>query len=127
MVMKFSYKGKSLEELRSMSLEEFSRISTSSTRRSLKRGFTEEQKKLMKNVRSNPGKFHKTHCREMIIIPEFIGVKFGIYNGKEYIKLDVRPEMIGHRFGEFSHTRKMVKHSSPGFGATKSSKFVPLK
>ena len=63
----------------------------------------------------------------MIILPEMVGVKIGVYNGKEYTPVEVKPEMIGHRLGEFALTRKPVKHSSPGFGATRSSKFVPLK
>jgi small subunit ribosomal protein S19 len=63
----------------------------------------------------------------MVIIPEMVGVKIGIHNGKEYVSVDIKPEMLGHRLGEFAMTRKPVKHSSPGFGATRSSKFVPLK
>jgi small subunit ribosomal protein S19 len=63
----------------------------------------------------------------MVIIPQMVGVRIGVYNGKEYIAVDIKPEMVGHRLGEFAHTRKNVQHSSPGFGATKSSKYVPLK
>jgi len=124
---KFMYKGKSLEEIKAMSLEEFRDIAPARLRRSLKRGWNEKQKKLLENVRRDPKKFHKTHCRDMVIIPELIGVKFGVYNGKEYVPVEIRPEMIGHRLGEFALTRKQVKHSAPGFGATRSSKFVPLK
>ena len=127
MPSKFTYRGKSEEELRKMSMEEFSKLLTSRERRALKKGFTEKEKKLLVNIRQNPGKFHKTHTREMIIIPEMIGVKMGIHNGKEFVAMEIRPEMIGHRLGEFVITRKMVKHSAPGFGATKSSKYVPLK
>ena len=63
----------------------------------------------------------------MVIIPEMVGVKLGVYNGKEFVSLEIKEYMVGHRIGEFVLTRKQVKHSSPGFGATKSSKFVPLK
>ena len=56
-----------------------------------------------------------------------MGTKVAVHNGKEYVTIDVKPEMIGHRLGEYAHTRKKVEHSAPGFGATKSSKFVPLK
>ncbi len=124
---KFMFRGRTWEEISKMSLEEFSKLLNSRVRRSLKRGLTEEEKKLLKRIRENPKKFHKTHCREMIILPEMVGVKIGIYNGKEYTPVEVKPEMIGHRLGEFALTRKPVKHSSPGFGATRSSKFVPLK
>lgn len=63
----------------------------------------------------------------MVITPQMIGRKIGIHNGKEYLSVDITLEMIGHRLGEFALTRKHVKHSGPGVGATKSSKFVSLK
>jgi small subunit ribosomal protein S19 len=124
---KFEFRGKSLEEIKEMNLEQFSRLIPSRDRRALKRGFTEKQKKLLEKIRSSPGKFHRTRCRDMVIIPEMLGAKMGIHNGKEYATVEIKPEMLGHRLGEFAVTRKTVKHSAPGFGATRSSKFVPLK
>ncbi|MFH0956272.1 MAG: 30S ribosomal protein S19 [Candidatus Aenigmatarchaeota archaeon] len=124
---KFAYKGKSREDLDKMSLEDFSRLVSSRARRSLKRGFTPVEKKLLEDMRKGPAKFHKAHCREMVVIPEMVGKKIGLYNGKEYATIEIKENMLGHRLGEFALTRKPVKHSSPGFGATKSSKFVPLK
>jgi small subunit ribosomal protein S19 len=124
---KFSFKGKPEEELASLSLEEFVKLIPSRQRRALKRGFTESEKNLLATLRGNPKKFVRTRCREMVIIPEMIGKRVGVYNGKEYISVDIKAEMLGHRLGEFSMTRKEVKHSAPGFGATKSSKFIPLK
>lgn len=124
---KFEMRGKSLEEISGMDIEEFRKIITAKERRSLKRGFTEEQKKLLRKMVKNPKKFHRTKSREMIIVPKMLGIKVGIHNGKQYVTVDIKPEMLGHRLGEFALTRKGVKHSSPGFGATRSSKFVPLK
>ncbi len=124
---KFEYRGKPLEEIKGMGLEEFRKLVTSRQKRSLKRGFREAQKKLLESIRKDRTKFHRLKCRDLIIIPEMIGVKLGVYNGKEYIPLEIRPEMIGHRVGEFVPTRKIVKHSAPGFGATRSSKYIPLK
>ncbi len=124
---KFEFRGKSFEELQKMSLEEFSRLIPSRERRTLKRGFTETQKKLLENIRRDRKKFHRTHCRDMVIIPELVGVKIGVHNGKEYVPLEIKEEMVGHRLGEFALTRKKVEHSAPGFGATRSSKYVPLK
>lgn len=124
---KFSFKGKPEEELGNLSLEEFVKLITSRQRRSLKRGFTEKEKKFLKTMRENPKKFIRTRCREMVIIPEMLGKKVGVHNGKEYVSVEIKPEMLGHRLGEFAMTRKEVKHSAPGFGATKSSKFIPLK
>ncbi len=116
-----------MEELKKMSLEEFSRVLTSRERRSLLRGLTERQKKLLEEIRKDPKKFHKTHERDMIILPEMVGVKLGVYNGKEYKPIEILPEMIGHRLGEFALPRERVMHSSPGAGATRGSKHIPLK
>ncbi len=124
---KFSYKGKSMEEIKGLSVEDFSKLATSRARRALKRGLTENQKKLLEDIRKQPGKFHRTHSREMVIIPEMVGAKIGVYNGKEFVSVEIRDYMVGHRLGEFTLTRKQIKHSAPGFGATRSSKFVPLK
>jgi small subunit ribosomal protein S19 len=124
---KFTYKGKSMEEVNGLSLEDFSKLLTSRARRALKRGLTDTQKKLLEDIRKQPGKFHRTHCREMVVVPEMMGAKVGVYNGKEFVVVEIKDYMIGHRLGEFTLTRKQVKHSAPGFGATRSSKFVPLK
>jgi small subunit ribosomal protein S19 len=124
---KFEFRGKSFEEIKELNLEEFSKMLKSRQRRSLKRGMDDRQKKLLEKIRKNPKKFHRTRSREMLILPEMVGIKIGVYSGKEYVTLEIRPEMLGHRLGEFVMTRKQVKHSAPGFGATRSSKFVPLK
>jgi len=127
MVRIFKYKGKTLEELKNMSLEEFSKLLSSRERRSLLRGLTERQKKLLEEMRKYPKKFHKTHERDMVILPEMIDVKLGIYNGKEYKPVTIIPEMLGHRLGEFALTRQRTLHSAPGVGATRGSKHIPLK
>jgi len=124
---KFVYRGKNEEELKNMSIEEFIKIVPARQRRSLKRGFTETQKKVLAQIRKDPKKFIRIKFRNMIIVPEMIGVKFGVYNGKTFVQIVITPEMLGYRIGEFVPTRKLVKHSSPGFGATRSSKYVPLK
>jgi small subunit ribosomal protein S19 len=123
----FSFRGHSVEDLKKMTIEEFARVMTSRERRTLKRGFTDQQRKLLERVRKDPAKFHKTHVRDMIILPEMIGVKFGVFNGKEWINVIVTPEMIGKRLGDFSIAIKRVRHSAPGIGATRGSKHIPLK
>lgn len=123
----YTYKGKTVEELKKMSLEQFSRLTTSRERRRLMRGLTERQKKLLQKIKENPDKFHKTHERDMVIIPAMVGAKLGVYNGKEYKQVVITPEMIAHRLGEFALTRERVKHSAPGVGATRSSRHIPLK
>ena len=123
----FMFKGKTLEELKKMSLEEFAKLINSRERRTLLRGLNERQKKLLEKIRKNPDKFHKTHERDMIILPEMVNAKIGVFNGKEYVMVVISPEMIGHRLGEFSMTRRRVMHSAPGVGATRGSKHIPLK
>ncbi len=123
MAKKFTYRGKSLEELQAMTLEEFSLLLTTRQRRTLKRGFTKPEKKLLEKVRKNKGKdkLLRTHAREMLIIPEMIGAKIGVYTGREYKSIIITESMLGHVLGEFALTRNRVQHSAPGIGATRSS------
>jgi len=123
----FTFRGKSLEELKQMSIDEFSMLLTSRDRRALKRGLTQSQRILLDDIRRNPENFHKTHVRDMIILPEMVGIKLGVYNGKEWTNVVITPEMVGHRLGEFSITTKRVKHSAPGIGATRGSKHITMK
>jgi small subunit ribosomal protein S19 len=122
----FAYRGKSLEELKTLSLEEFMEMVPSRARRSLKRGFTEDQKKLLEKIRANK-KGIKTHSRDMIVIPEMVGITIKVYNGKLYDEVLVAPEMVGHLLGEFSLTRRRVAHNAPGVGATRSSASVSVR
>lgn len=122
----FTFKGKTVEELQKMPLEDFARLLQSRRRRSLRRGLTVQQKKLLERLRKRQ-KAVKTHVRDMVIIPEMVGKRILIHSGKEWVTLDVTGEMLGHVLGEFAMTRKKVMHSAPGVGATKSSKFLPLK
>jgi small subunit ribosomal protein S19 len=127
MARQFIYKGKTLEELKQMGIENFAQIVPSRERRSLLRGLTERQRKLLDNLKKYPEKFHKTHERDMVILPEMVGKKIGVHNGKEFVPVIITEHMIGHRLGEFALTRKRVKHSAPGVGATRASKHLPLK
>lgn len=129
MAKKFLYRGKGIEELQGMTLEDFSVLLPARQRRSLKRGITKQQKELLEKVRAMKGKDRliRTHVRDMIILPEMVGSKIGIHNGKEFVPVMIEESMIGRYLGEFALTRKRVKHSAPGLGATRSSKFVPLK
>jgi small subunit ribosomal protein S15e len=69
----------------------------------------------------------RTHMRSTVIIPTMVGSVCGVYNGKGFVTVEVKPEMIGHYLGEFSITYHPVKHGRPGIGATHSSRFIPLK
>ncbi len=127
MPKEFSFRGMKIDELKRLTIDEFAKLLTSRERRTIKRGFTEQEKKLLENIRKNPEKFHKTHVRGMIILPEMVGTKLGVFNGKDWIQINVAPEMIGHRIGEFSITIKRVKHSAPGIGASRGSKHIAVK
>ena len=134
MPKEFSYRGHSLESLSAMSMDEFINILPSRQRRSLQRGLTSDQRILLEKLRtakeaSAGGKANtiKTHVRDLIVLPEMVGSKIGIHNGKEFVEVDIKPDMIGHYLGEFAITNKPVRHGTPGIGASRSSMYVPLK
>lgn len=122
----FIYRGKTLEELQAMSFNELAEHLPSRARRSIKKGFTEQQKIFLNNLRAGSKKL-KTHCRDMVVIPEMVNKQIKIHNGKEFVIVDIQPEMIGHYLGEFALTRKKVSHSAPGIGATRSSANISVK
>ena len=131
MAKKFTYRGKTLDELQKMSLNDFKDLLPARQKRSLKRGLTDQQKILLNKIKKfKEGKIKKpvkTHCRDMIILPEMVGIMIHIHKGKEYTPVEIKEEMIGHYLGEFSLTRKRVEHSAPGIGATRSSTAVSVK
>lgn len=124
----FTYRGFTLPRLKEMNLEELAKVLPARARRSIRRGFNLEVTRFYSRLHETPSeKVLKTHCRDALVLPEHIGRRVAIYNGKEFKEVELRPEMIGHYFGEFSLTRRFEKHSGPGVGATRSSKFMPLK
>ncbi|MCD6369579.1 MAG: 30S ribosomal protein S19 [Thermoproteales archaeon] len=132
----FRYRGYTFEELLKMPIDEFIKLLPSRQRRSLLRGLSPEQKRLLEKVRKarrmleKTGKVKftiKTHCRDMIILPEMVGLVIHVYNGKEFVPVKITPEMIGHYLGEFAPTTVIVRHGAPGLKATRSSMYVPLK
>lgn len=126
MAKELLWQGLTEEQVKKMDLKEFMELVNARHRRSLKRGLTEAQKALMGRIEAGDNNI-KTHCRDMVIIPIMIGKNFRIYNGKDYVSITITLEMVGHYLGEFSHTRKMVTHSSAGIGATRSSKSVSAR
>jgi small subunit ribosomal protein S19 len=113
----FSYRGKSLHELEKMSVTELADLFPSEIRRKIKRGFTEQEQVFLRKLMKKGGKV-KTHCRDMIILPTMVGKTVGVHNGKGYEDVAITDEMIGHYLGEFSQSRKTVKHGAAGVGAT---------
>ena len=122
----FSYRGKSLEELKSMGLSELSKMFKSDARRVIKRGFTESEQTLLKKIRAGK-KNIETHCRDMLVLPEMVGIIIKVHTGKIFVPINIEPEMIGHRLGEFALSRNRVAHSAPGVGATRSSAALSVR
>lgn len=120
------YRGLTVEQLQQMSFEEFVELLPAKQRRSIRRGLSDHQKDILQQFRDGKESV-RTHYRNMIIYPEMVGKTIEVYNGKTFVATEIMPEMIGHRFGEYAPTRNRVSHGSAGVGATRSSKFVPLK
>lgn len=119
----FTYRGKTLDELKTLNVREFAKFLKSRQRRVALRQFQEIEdfvSRTKKKIENN--KAIKTHKRALIIVPQLVGLKISIYNGHEFVPIDIAKEMIGHRLGEFAPTRTKVKHGGAGVGATKGSK-----
>jgi small subunit ribosomal protein S19 len=130
----FMYRGHTLEQLQSMSMDEFICLLPSRHRRSLQRGLKIDQRILLEKVRAAKETMEKgqsviikTHSRDMVILPEMVGATLMLHNGKEFVPVEITPEMIGHFLGEYAITNKPVRHGQPGIGASRSSMYVPLK
>jgi len=122
----FKYRGKTVDELKLLPLKDFMNLLPARERRSLSRGFTDEQKILLREIELGKTKI-KTHVRDLIILPNMIGLTFEIYTGSKFESVVLTDEMIGHRLGEFANTRRSLLHSSPGVGATKSNSSVSVR
>ena len=128
----FTYRGYTLDELQDMSVEEVAELLPARQRRTIERGLSAQQQKLLEEARdaTEEGSANdpiRTHLRNMPILPEFVDKTFAVYTGQSFERVRVEPEMLGHYLGEFQLTRTSVEHGQAGIGATRSSKFVPLK
>ncbi len=128
MAKELLYRGKNLEELQEKGYTELAEYFGTRARRSLKRGLSEPQKKLLAKAKSAKGdKPIKTHCRDMVILPEMVGHMFQVYSGQKFEPVTVTVEMLGRYLGEFIKTRKEVTHKAPGVGATRGTKHASVK
>src|SRR5438093_1192575 len=106
----FTYRGYTLDEMKAMTLEEIIELLPARPRRSFMRGIDEERLTFVEKVRENgTEEAVRTHCRDVPILPDFVGKKVAVHNGKEFVTVEIRAEMIGHYIGEFAMTRKPVK------------------
>jgi len=108
-----TFRGKTLEELKTLGVREFAKLLPSGRRRTVLRNFQIHEKFLTKAMeKSNKGKkITKTHQRELVILPGIVGLRVSVYNGREFVPVDVTFDMVGHKLGEFSITRTKTKHS----------------
>jgi len=119
----FTYRGKTLEELRSLDTREFAKLLKSRARRTVLRQFQEiedfissAKEKMEKDIKI------RTHKRTLVIVPGMVGMKIQVHKGNTFVPVDITGEMLGHRLGEFAVTRGKVKHGSAGVGATKGTR-----
>ncbi len=134
----FNFRGKTLEELLGMTLEEFALHCNSRAKRSLKRGF---DKKLLNRIKEAWGQKKngkeprpiRTHLRDAIVVPSMVGLRFDVYKGggaskgEAFLPVEVKAEMLGHYLGEMALTRKRLVHGKAGIGATKSSSAISAR
>ena len=126
MAKEFKWQGMNEEEIKKLDLKKFIKLIPARQRKSLKKGFSEQQKILLQKIEKGEQNI-KTHCRNLVILPQMIGLLLKVYNGKDFVPVSITSEMIGHYLGEFALTRKGVSHSAAGVGATRSSKAVSAR
>ncbi len=131
MAKKFDFRGKSLDELQQIPNDKLFEMLNARQRRSLKRGLSDNKKKIIAEIKSakegtNKNQI-KTHQRDIIILPYMVGVTLHVFSGKEFTPVTITTEMIGHYIGEYVITNKRVSHGAPGVGSSRSSLYVPLK
>ena len=80
--------------------------------RSLKKGpyIDEKLMKKISSLKAGDKTVIKTWARSSVISPEMVGFTFGVHNGKQHIEVFITEDMVGHKLGEFSPTKKFVKH-----------------
>ncbi|MCK5449840.1 ribosomal protein S19 family protein [Candidatus Pacearchaeota archaeon] len=116
------YRGENVENLKNLNTREFAKLVKSRARRSLLRNYDVIEAFVRRcEDKTVKNKVIKTHHRSLVVVPQLIGKTIGVYNGKEFIKVIITDEMLGHRLGEFSMTRKIARHTKAGVGATKST------
>jgi len=124
----FEYRGRTIEELKNLEVREFAKYLKSKQRRTVLRNFQEIEKFIARaKEKQTKGKNIKTHKRDILIVPALIGMKIQVYNGNSFIPIEITAEMLGHKLGEFSTTRKRTQHGSAGVGATKGTKHKAKK
>jgi len=123
----FTFRGYTLDEVKAMDLEQFMQMIPARQRRTLRRGMSPEHQDFLAKLQSGKKQELRTHLRDFVILPQMVGRTVQVHDGKAFQRVEIQPEMLGHYLGEFALTRQRVTHGSAGIGATRGSKYVPLK
>ena len=124
----FTYRGKTLDELKKLDVREFAKYLRSRQRRSVLRQFQKIEEFISRSkAKENKKGVIRTHQRDLVVVPEMVGMKINVYNGRTFMAVNIVEEMLGHKLGEFALTRARIKHGKAGVGATKGTKFKAKK
>jgi len=128
----FTFRGKTLPELQQLNIEQFAKLCNCRAKRTLLRGFDKNLMEKIQEGRKQIGPEKKlspirTHLRDAIIIPQMVGLLFGIHRGNNFEVVEIKPEMLGHYLGEMALTRKKLMHGKAGIGATRSSTAIAAR
>jgi len=113
----FKYQGKTVDELKALSMDELLPLLNSAARRKITRGFPEAEQIFLDKIKVKINV--KTHCRDALILPYMVSKTVKVFRGNSFDDILIQPEMIGHRLGEFALSRKRTSHGSMGVGASK--------
>lgn len=130
MAERIAFRGLTPSQLVGKEMDEYLKMITSRERRAIKRNALDYRiliKKVNAHIASKSTKPIRTHIREAVILPHWVGLKFEVHNGKEWKPVFITANMLNHRLGQYSHTTKRVIHSDPGIRATRGSKFLAMK
>ncbi|TNJ29146.1 Ribosomal protein S15 [Giardia muris] len=129
------FRGIEVEKLVTMKITDvLPKLSARCRRRIGKHGLSMKHLRFVNKLRlrravqgTGKAKVIKTHLRDMIIFPEMVGTTISVYNGRQFIPVEIKPPMVGKHLRDYALTYKIVAHGKVGIGATRSSKFVPLR
>ena len=121
---KFSYRGVDLEKLLELKTDKLVELFCARQRRRFRRGLGRKPLALVKKLRKAKREVQgmdkpetiRTHLRNMIIVSEMIGAIVGVYNGKVFNTVEIKPEMVGTYLAEYAITYKPISHGRAGIG-----------
>jgi len=130
MAERIAFRGKTQTELADLQMDSYLKMMTSRQRRCIKRN-SMNYRNLIEKVKNYKEKGSqkpiRTHIREAVIRPDWVGTTFEVHDGKELKRIVITANMLNHALGQYVYTTKRVQHSAPGIRATRGSKFLAAK